>query len=895
MSAEIDDARDTFVDQLSSFDDKLEDKADDVEMLSDIQQGIGRLVNASGGSEFEIRRLLQERFDHGGLRKETFQLVSSMLDRYITENIPTSPFADEPEESLADDSADDRDSQQQTSEPEKVSVSNGAAVDQDTGYAATAVLPGGPASLSESPEANVSSSNVAGNTSGNASTEDRYGATAVLPRDTATRGSAEDRVQIGSILRDRFMLQERVAGGSMGVVYKALDRRLAEADSKDPWVAIKVLTPKLSQNGKALRALQQEAAKGRCLVHPNIVRFIDLDRDDDLYFIIMEWMEGRTLADILDSPESKTVDLPCALDIVKKTGKALDYAHRCGIVHADVKPGNVMILEDGEPKLFDFGVARVRQTQTESGAAFDPGVLGAMTPAYSSMQVLTGEQPVPADDVFSLACLYYRLVAGYRVFGPRNAAEAAEEGMSPQRPNGLGDTQWRAMKKALSFSRVTRFESMAEFVDALEESTAVENDQVEEKKDKRAKADKKNEVETKDVETNKASQPNKVSNLEVLDDAAKDVPPTGGGFKWGWVLGLPAALVLLSFTAFQFGLIDGILGSSVEVPRDKTDGEPVTGVDAAADAVVDGVPGLDREPATADVIETPIDEGETVDVEPVEYASIDTAAEPVEKGDLDTINPAVEFSTLPSADVSIEIAPESFYAPVVQLELREDGTSRTVELYRQGRLDLPLSLRVEELDFSGNRSPWATGQYEIEEGSAVEFAAGQESIRLTLSMTQDSLREADQQSTLHIREVDSSADELATIEVTLVDDDQRAFEADLPMDTIGFSASQVSVDEGDPAVQVDVVRFNPGDSALTVIYDIRGVTATSGADYFEPGADTVTFGPSQRSARLLIPLVQDSLTEGDEAFVIELSRTNSAADVNYRVAVMIRDDDLTSK
>ena len=125
--------------------------------------------------------------------------------------------------------------------------------------------------------------------------------------------SAESRVQVGSLLRDRFLLQEKISGGSMGVVYKAMDRRLAEAGSKDHWVAVKVLSPKLAANGQALRALQQEAAKGRCLVHPNIVRFVDLDRDDDLYFLIMEWLEGRTLADILDSKDASVIDNEAAL------------------------------------------------------------------------------------------------------------------------------------------------------------------------------------------------------------------------------------------------------------------------------------------------------------------------------------------------------------------------------------------------------------------------------------------------------------------------------------------------------------------------------------------------------------------------------------------------------
>ncbi|HZD54526.1 MAG TPA: serine/threonine-protein kinase, partial [Woeseiaceae bacterium] len=299
-------------------------------------------------------------------------------------------------------------------------------------------------------------------------TDDAYTRTTVIESRRDDEESPHDRLQVGSVLRDRFLLQERVAGGSMGVVYKALDRRIAEADGVDPWVAIKVLSSKLCRNAYALRALQQEAAKGRCLSHPNIVRFIDLDRDDEIYFIVMEWMEGQSLAAILDENRNQALDRATSLDMVRQVGLALDYAHRCGVVHADVKPANIMVLPSGQVKLFDFGIARIRQKQHPTRREFDPGVLGAVAPAYSSLQVLTGEEPQAADDVFSLGCLMYRLVAGHRVFGPRNAAEAAEQGMEPQRPQGLSDAPWRALKKSLAYARVSRFATPAEFLAALE-------------------------------------------------------------------------------------------------------------------------------------------------------------------------------------------------------------------------------------------------------------------------------------------------------------------------------------------------------------------------------------------------------------------------------------------
>ena len=90
MNAESDKIRDSLVDQLSSFEDRLDNKIDDVKMLSEIQDGIGKLLGSDGANEAEIRRVLQDRYDNGALRKETFQLVKSMLDRYVTEQVPTS-------------------------------------------------------------------------------------------------------------------------------------------------------------------------------------------------------------------------------------------------------------------------------------------------------------------------------------------------------------------------------------------------------------------------------------------------------------------------------------------------------------------------------------------------------------------------------------------------------------------------------------------------------------------------------------------------------------------------------------------------------------------------------------------------------------------------------------
>ena len=667
---------------------------------------------------------------------------------------------------------------------------------------------------------------------------DPFGDTTVietLPFDEEPDG---DRLQVGSVLRDRFLLQEKVAGGSMGVVYKALDRRLAEADGVDPSVAIKVLRPQLSTDGNALRALQQEAAKGRCLSHPNIVRFIDLDRDDDLYFIVMEWLDGKSLANILDDSSSKKIDKDTALDIVRQLAKALDYAHRLGVVHADVKPGNIMLSRNGEVKLFDFGIARVRQKHSEGQANFDPGVLGAVTPAYSSMQVLTGEEPVASDDVFSLACLMYRLIAGYRVFGPRNAAEAADAGMEPQRPQGLNDVEWAALRTALSYSRVSRFASPQDFVDALSATVPVH-----------------------------ATQP-----LPTLDE-----PQDEGRRLWPSLLAL-VVLVAGAWGLYQSGLLHQIPSVSLPGSSDNDNQQARTEQSPPVE------PEATEEMGAGDA-DLSTDDG-SVMTETTDEMQLEGEAIP--QDDL------IDFSTLPPATVEIRLAFPGTVRTELDLILREDEEPAIVDLVRTSNIEDVLVVKLEEVSYSGNRSPWESGQYQVSDDSVTRFPPGQDRARFTVSMTPDPLREPDRQVSLLVRDFEDAESEFALIKLTLEDDDQRRFESGLGPNTVSFAVGQVSVRERDPAVQIDLVRFNPDQTALTVEYFLREVTATEGEDYFVPGTNTVEFGPGQRSARILIPLVQDSSPESDEAFVLEMPDLRSEvanANIFRRIAVMIRDDD----
>ncbi len=798
MSASSSKLHETWVGQLEIFDKQLGGLLHDPVLVADIRKNVRRMLAAQDNSERTMRQLLQERIADGSIRKQTNEIICTMLDKLGVDGLP--PVAKQFKE---------------------------------TGLAPLSAV----ASPLPEPEKT-----------------DPFGSTTIIEDDVDhDKDTADDRVQVGSVLRDRFLLQERVSGGSMGVVYKALDRRLAEAGAEEPWVAVKVLSPQLSKNVNALRALQQEAAKGRCLTHSNIVRFIDLDRDDDLYFIVMEWLDGRTLADILDTPATKRLDIDESFRIVRELGKALDYAHRCGIVHADVKPANVMILPGGGVKLFDFGVARVRQKQFSDNTGFDPGVLRLMTPAYSSMQVLTGEDPVPADDVYSLACLAYRLIAGYRVFGPRNAAEAAEQGMTPQPPKNLTDGQWRVLKKALSFARVTRFDSMQAFIDAL---------------------DMPGDGDTRSIQ------------VDVPRQVATRKPRRTGRAIFGFLL----LLALAGFAAYQYGYLD----------------DAIADIRAALDSYALGeTPSVVAVPPAEPQVEPEVSAVASSEPQP-EPETVERETEPDARADLDLgplaadvsrpepiAEPMIDFATLPPPTAEVVLAAPGDPAETVTVTLREDGPPAVIDVVRRDT-QLPLTLRLEEISFSGNRSPFIAGQYSFSDNGFLEFPQGQDRARFTLTMTSDPLREADQQSTLRIRESDSVSSELARLTVFLEDDDQRTFESQLPVNTIAFGVSQISVRESDPAVQVDIQRFNPDDQPIVAGYVLRDVTAREGEDYFAPGGNVVTFEPGQRVARLLIPLVQDTEFEGDEAFVLELSTGDSAVDtaVFRRLAIMIRDDDL---
>ena len=271
---------------------------------------------------------------------------------------------------------------------------------------------------------------------------------------------------VGDTLNGRFVLEECVGFGGMGTVYKALDLRKLEASDRHPYIAIKVLNVQFQGHPKSLIALQREARKAQTLAHPNIVAVYDFDRDGSMVYLTMEYLPGKSLGQMLRAPDFHALPLAEAMKIVHGMGKALAYAHERGFVHCDFKPANVILTESGGVKVIDFGIARVFQKAEEDAdvTVFDPGSLGALTPAYASPEMLENREPDPRDDIYALGCITYEMLTGRHPFNRLSAMQARDAGLRPQRPPGIGHAQWRALRNALALQREARTPSVNAFL-----------------------------------------------------------------------------------------------------------------------------------------------------------------------------------------------------------------------------------------------------------------------------------------------------------------------------------------------------------------------------------------------------------------------------------------------
>jgi serine/threonine protein kinase len=266
----------------------------------------------------------------------------------------------------------------------------------------------------------------------------------------------------GQLIAGRYRLERRLGSGGMSTVHLALDQRL------ERYVAIKLLAEHLADDPAFVSRFQREAQAAAKLIHPNIVQVFDsgLDEQSGQHFIVMEYIEGRSCAEILR--DQGWVPVQEAVSIVEQACEGLHYAHRHGVIHRDVKPGNLLRSAEGQVKLADFGIAKAAE---QSSITQVGSVLG--TAAYLSPEQARGQDAGPQADIYALGVVAYQLISGRLPYEASSLSELVllQQERPPPRLDALvaGVTPQLAdaVETALALDPAQRFASAAEMAEAI--------------------------------------------------------------------------------------------------------------------------------------------------------------------------------------------------------------------------------------------------------------------------------------------------------------------------------------------------------------------------------------------------------------------------------------------
>lgn len=261
---------------------------------------------------------------------------------------------------------------------------------------------------------------------------------------------------VGDVIAGRYVIERCLPGSGMGQIYKARDKCRDEISGESPYVALKFSAAAAGDDSGGVAAVKKEFQKLSRLRHPNIVQLIDIGVHNDAPFIVMEWLNGKSLLQVLDEQSSNRMALSRAQLIIRSIASGLAYAHEMNIVHGDIKPSNVFVSKRDGIKLLDFGasVAGDDDTVEESWA----------TKAYASVNVLSGSAATKSDDVYSLGVTAYLLLSGKRPFGSRNALEASQNNLEPEPLPDDSSDAWSAIQSALSFDESLRQPDAGQFL-----------------------------------------------------------------------------------------------------------------------------------------------------------------------------------------------------------------------------------------------------------------------------------------------------------------------------------------------------------------------------------------------------------------------------------------------
>jgi len=267
---------------------------------------------------------------------------------------------------------------------------------------------------------------------------------------------------IGQIIGNRYEIEEKLGGGGMAVVYKAKDRLLSRA------VTVKILRDEFAHDPEVVRRFLQEAQSVAKLSHPNIVSIYDIGQDGGHYYLVMEYVEGCTLKNIIQ--EKGRLDPLEAIDYALQICDALQHAHDSNIIHRDIKPQNILVTKKGQAKVTDFGIAKAatNATMTYSGSS----ILG--TVQYISPEQARGDQVTTRTDIYSAGIVLYEMLTGKLPFEGDTAISIAIKHIQMDYPKAsqvvpdLPEELEMILAKALAKRPEERFASALDMKRALE-------------------------------------------------------------------------------------------------------------------------------------------------------------------------------------------------------------------------------------------------------------------------------------------------------------------------------------------------------------------------------------------------------------------------------------------
>lgn len=279
---------------------------------------------------------------------------------------------------------------------------------------------------------------------------------------------------VGQVLSGRYLIQKEIKRGGMGVVFLALDQQLHSRP-----VVVKVLLDQSFQSEYVVQKFRQEVEALSRIDHPGIVGIIDAgELPNGRPFIVMQYVDGVTLRSVISA---EGMNLERTAEMLRQIGRALTAAHNRGILHRDLKPDNIMILDLGhgeeQVKIIDFGIAKVKDSVVAPSTSLN---LSPGTVAYMAPEQLNGRAITAATDIFALGAITYEMVTGRKPFNPETGFELLQMHQSGVRVKpadlrpSLPITAQDVILKALSFNPVDRYTAPREFTDSF--AAAVEQD-----------------------------------------------------------------------------------------------------------------------------------------------------------------------------------------------------------------------------------------------------------------------------------------------------------------------------------------------------------------------------------------------------------------------------------